>query len=217
MNVDKIATDVVSKLLPELQSILDSYRTFDNFFKNLSKIILLDECDIESLDMPNTASDDGIYHNQKILQFIYKNRSINFDLTDGGILSDNFSILPNTGVKNILFSLEDISNVSYSEEELLGKFNLFVDYSSKFKPLKYTFGHLDADSFKELLQKDYDVVFTNDLVYIINDNCRFFINADFESKDIELTGDVSFYRDDEWQEPINLEEELNKAREDIQK
>lgn len=100
MDREEITNDIASKLLPEIQSLLDSYRDFNLFFKNLTKVLLLDECDIEAIDMPNKASDDGIYHNQKVLQFVYKDKSINFDLLDGGLLTDNFSIISNTGEKN---------------------------------------------------------------------------------------------------------------------
>ncbi len=213
MDREEITNDIASKLLPEIQSLLDSYRDFNLFFKNLTKVLLLDECDIEAIDMPNKASDDGIYHNQKVLQFVYKDKSINFDLLDGGLLTDNFSIISNTGEKIILFSLDEISNITYSEEELIEKINILVDYDSKLKLLKYTYNHLEKEDFKRFLQSDYDIIFTPDDNYIIKDNCKFFVNVDLDSKEVELTGNVSFYKEDDWQENLNLEDELRKIRE----
>lgn len=210
MTVNDLATELRSALIPDIKELLDSFQSFENFFKNLKKIILIDDCDIYSETMPNEATDDKLYHNQKILQFVYKNKTINFDLIDRTILSDDFQILLDTAnITSILADSEDGEEEIYSKDELLEQFTYSVDLNSKLKTLQYTFQHLSEDDFKELLESTYKIEFIGTTPYIRNGNCKHFICASLIDKKVELTGEVSFLKNGEWKDSIMLEKKLN--------
>lgn len=195
MTVNDLATELRSALIPDIKELLDSFQSFENFFKNLKKIILIDDCDIYSETMPNEATDDKLYHNQKILQFVYKNKTINFDLIDRTILSDDFQILLDTAnITSILTDNEDGEEEIYSKDELLEQFTYSADLNSKLKTLQYTFQHLSEDDFKELLESTYKIEFIGPTPYIRNGNCKHFLYASLIDKKVELTGEVSFLK-----------------------
>lgn len=210
MTVNDLATELRSALIPDIKELLDSFQSFENFFKNLKKIILIDDCDIYSETMPNEATDDKLYHNQKILQFVYKNKTINFDLIDRTILSNDFQILLDTAnITSILTDNEDGEEEIYSKDELLEQFTYSVALNSKLKTLQYTFQHLSEDDFKELLENTYKIEFIGPTPYIRNGNCKHFISASLIDKKVELTGEVSFLKNGEWKDSIMLEKKLN--------
>ena len=58
------------------------------------------------------------------------------------------------------------------------------------------------------MEDDYNVIFFSDEIFIEEDNYRLFLKVDLDNHEVILTNQVSFFKDDSWQDPINIEQEL---------
>ncbi len=206
---EKKFKEIINKnLLPAIEKMLENNRDFNFFFNNLKKINVITDCEVESSLQPNPATDNGHYPNQNFLQFIYKDKVINFDLNDGTILDDKFAIIEDSAVCQTLYNRTNNLKIDYTKEELEKAYNSINSKLVPFKNLKFQRNNLTSEEFKKLLEDDYNVIFSSDEIFIEEDNYRLFLKVDLDNHEVILTNQVSFFKDDSWQDPIDIEQEL---------
>ncbi len=206
---EKKFKEIINKnLLPAIEKMLENNRDFNFFFNNLKKINVITDCEVESSLQPNPATDNGHYPNQNFLQFIYKDKVINFDLNDGTILDDKFAIIEDSAVCQTLYNRTNNLKIDYTKEELEKVYNSINSKLVPFKNLKFQRNNLTSEEFKKLLEDDYNVIFSSDEIFIEEDNYRLFLKVDLDNHEVILTNQVSFFKDDSWQDPIDIEQEL---------
>lgn len=206
---EKKFKEIINKnLLPAIEKMLENNRDFNFFFNNLKKINVITDCEVESSLQPNPATDNGHYPNQNFLQFIYKDKVINFDLNDGTILDDKFAIIEDSAVCQTLYNRTNNLKIDYTKEELEKAYNSINSKLVPFKNLKFQRNNLTSEEFKKLLEDDYNVIFSSDEIFIEEDNYRLFLKVDIDNHEVILTNQVSFFKDDSWQDPIDIEQEL---------
>lgn len=206
---EKKFKEIINKnLLPAIEKMLENNRDFNFFFNNLKKINVITDCEVESSLQPNPATDNGHYPNQNFLQFIYKDKVINFDLNDGTILDDKFAIIEDSAVCQSLYNRTNNLKIDYTKEELEKAYNSINSKLVPFKNLKFQRNNLTSEEFKKLLEDDYNVIFSSDEIFIEEDNYRLFLKVDLDNHEVILTNQVSFFKDDSWQDPIDIEQEL---------
>lgn len=205
---DKKIKEIINKnLLPAIDKLLDKHQNFSFFFNNVKKINLITDCEVESRVQPNPATENGYYPNQRFLQLIYKDKEINFDLNDGTILDDKFSIVDG-GVVQTIYNRNENLRVDYTKEELESAYNSINQKIVPFKNLKFQRNNLSSEEFKRLLEEDYNVIFSQDDIFIEEGNFRLFLKVDLENHEVIITNQVSFFKDAAWQDTIDVEQEL---------
>lgn len=208
-DINLLSSEISKKIIPDLEKTLEKFQDFSIFFHNIKKISWLNNCDIQSDIQPNPAQEDGLYPNQNILQLSYKNKIINFDCNEGGLLDSKFNVVEDSGVVYEIFNSKSNVGIKYDYDEVISAYNYLNDHIGTFKSLKYQRINLSADEFKSFLENDYKFIYEDDLIYLQEDNFRLYLNVNFDSKDIDFTNEVQFYKDNEWQDKINLVDELN--------